>query len=819
MVKKVSLDARWAFSCKKWLSQAKVGDSTLEWLPAVVPGHVHLDLVAASVIADPFTGLAELGCQWVDEEDWCFRGDFEYSPSASGGRRILRFDGLDCIGSVSLNGTLLGTFNNMFEPVEFDVTNRLRAGSNYLLVAFESADRVANERRDRYLLEQGLSPDIERLHARAFVRKAQYMFGWDWGPRLVSAGIWQPVWLLEVGVSRLTDVWIRQQHEPDGSVTLNIDATTEGLGQVVHVVLGLPGVFLEGQPIRIEQPDLWWPAGFGSQALYTVTSYLLDVDQPTSELDAGRLLDLAIDQRTTRVGLRQLRLRQQPDRFGRSFEFEVNGRPIWCTGANWIPDHSFPSQVTRERLQAQLGRARDMNMNMLRVWGGGLYESDDFYELCDELGVLVWQDFPFACSYSPDDVPSQREAAREAASNVRRLRNHASLALWCGNNENRMMFEAKWGRAEHHPERCLGDRIWLETLPAVLAGLDPDRPYLPTSPWGGTPANCDVEGDQHNWDVWHGRGDWRFYTESRARFPSEFGFAGAPTRAAWQRMAPANVEMGELSFRHALARWHDKTAKGYETFVGFVELHYPAVSTIEEWTYTSQLNQRDALRCGIEHYRRSEFAKGALIWQFNDCWPVQSWSALDSEAGYKALAFELRRLYAPCLVSIELVEDTARVWVVLDNTLQANAGSVRVQCTDLRTGAVMGAWEQPHHAVPGSRDVALEINVRQFVQARSLLTAEFAGNRAWQLLGEPKHAEVAVPALKGRFSDGQFELTTDVPLVDGFLAAEDGAAQFLDNFVTLPVAGSVALRAQGTSLHVTLRTLRGKYPVAVASHA
>ena len=415
---------------------AKLGTSELEWLPARVPGHVHLDLLAQGIIADPYVGLGELGAQWVDEQDFSYRLSFDFAPDPALPQRVLVFEGLDTVCTLWLNGQRIAEHDNMFLPLEVNVSGVLRTGANELRLEFASACRVGRERRSCYLKSEGLDDSVVRFDERAFVRKAQYMFGWDWGPRLVSAGIWRPVKLMEHS-GRLIDVRVQQHHLPDGSVEVWFESAVEGRGVAVHHLEGHDGLVRDGERVRLLHPRLWWPAGAGVQELYRVTSWFVpELSRHSTDVDS-----VALDRKEQRIGLRTLDLSQQQDRFGQSFEFVVNGRPLWAVGANWICDSSFPSVVSRERVRAQLRRARDVNMNMIRVWGGGLYESDDFYDLCDELGLLVWQDFTYACSYVPDDEAAREVARTEASFHVRRLRNHASLALWCGNNENLTMYE------------------------------------------------------------------------------------------------------------------------------------------------------------------------------------------------------------------------------------------------------------------------------------------------------------------------------------------------------------------------------------------
>ena len=783
-----------------------MGYSVLEWLPATVPGQVHADLVRHGIIADPFENMAELGSQWVDEEDFVFRTSFDFKSDAKLPKRVLRFEGLDTIARVTLNGELVAEHDDMFVPLEIDVSERLREGKNELEVLLASAARVGRERRERYFASEGIASDVLRFEERAFVRKAQYMFGWDWGPRLASAGIWRPVALVE-HAGRLRDVDVRQEHRPDGSVALTFFSRIDGEGEVVHFVEGSEKGVRDGEPFVVEKPKLWWPAGLGPQSLQKVTSLL----GPRALGSRAEMEGSALDRRRTHVGLRTLRLVREDDALGQSFELEVNGKRIYCVGANWIPDHSFPATITRARLREQLGRARDMNMNMLRVWGGGLYETDEFYEACDELGLLVWQDFPYACSYYPDDDASLALARREAEENVRRLRHHPSLALWCGNNENLTMFEEGWEDRARHPKRYYGERIYDGVLPEVLAELDPSRPYIPTSPWGGPKSNGGGVGDQHYWDVWHGRGDWKHYDDSTGRFASEFGFAAAPGHATLKRFSPENPAVLGLPVRDRSARWHDKTLKGYETFIGYVELHYPVSKTLEEWSYHSQLNQRDALRHGIEHYRRSEFCKGSLIWQLNDCWPVQSWAVLDFDATYKAAAFELRRLYAPALASLVIADGRARVTAILDNAREALRGEAVLEAHALVDGKSLGRFTANVTLAPGERKPLLDVDISAFPKDETIVSLSFAGTQTFRLLGEPKNARLGKPRLRVSFVPGGLAVESDVPVVDLFLWDRDGALELADNFVTLPAGGRVVLRATGKPAELFARSLAGTH--------
>jgi beta-mannosidase len=809
------LNSGWEIAAKSWLEAdgskpRKLGYITLEWLPAQVPGHVHADLIRHGVIADPYTRMAELGAQWVDEEDWSYRRTFQFSPDAELPARVLRFEGLDTVCRVLLNGEVIAEHDNMFLPLELDVSARLKAGQNELRIDFQSAARVGRERQALYFAREGLPADVARFPERSFVRKAQYMFAWDWGPRLVSAGIWRSVSLLEHS-ARLLDVRALQVHHSDGGVELRFESEIEGAGEVMHQVEGIEGLIRDGQSVRVPAPELWWPAGMGEQKLYRVESFLVR----RASKDVADARRRCLDRREQRIGLRTLRLLRERDRHGESFAFEVNGRPLYAVGANWIPDDCFPGLVDRARLRGQLERARDMNMNMLRVWGGGLYESDDFYELADELGLLVWQDFPFACAYVPDDEAAQAAVRPEAEANVRRLRNHPSLCLWCGNNENLTMWHSKWDRPRPQPSRYYGEHIYDVTLPDVVARLDPERAYIASSPIGGENANDGGVGDQHYWDVWHGRGDWKHYQDSTGRFASEFGFAAAPGRSVWRRIYGDLAELGR-DVRDRTARWHDKTGKGYDTYVGYVALHYPESSNLEHFVYTSQLNQRDALRFGIEHFRRAAFCRGALIWQLNDCWPVQSWAVLDSDGVYKAAAYELRRLYAPALISIEGVEaqrGSVRVWTILDNTVSSVSGELTLEARRLADGRVLESWSREVSLSPGERRIALEVETAKLSAEETVLVARFNGSETTRLLSEPKAARLPEPRLIAtRHPDGLL-IETNVPVIDLFVWDDIGEATFVDNYVTLVSPGAHLLRVRGDVVAPQARSLRGRHPI------
>ncbi|MCE9560366.1 MAG: hypothetical protein K8R88_15625 [Armatimonadetes bacterium] len=576
------------------------------WLPAQVPGYVHLDLIANDIIADPLTEMHEVGAQWVDLEDWTYRTNFAWSPDSTCPRQVLKFNGLDTVCHIFLNNSLLATSENMFIPLETDVTTLLQP-QNELEIRFQSPVKVGEQRREEYFAIEGLISETPNFEDRAFLRKAQYMFGWDWGPRLASCGIWRSVELQEFE-GRILSFTLHQERLENGSFRVWSDTAVEGSGRLTTQFGNLPEVAGDFDLV-IDNPTLWLPNGMGEQCLF----------EATAKLSTG-------DAMTKQIGLRTVSFDHE------RFELRVNDTKVWCRGANWIPVHSFPNS-DNILLATHIESCKALNFNMLRVWGGGLYESEGFYDLCDLHGILVWQDFPFACSYYPDDQKAQAELEFEATHQLQRLRDRTSLAMLCGNNENEMMWNGKWGGRDISPPRYYGESLFTETLPRVINSLGIQTPYITTSPIDG--------GDEHYWEVWHGKGDWVHYADSKAKFCSEFGFSSASTS-----LTAENLKCPQY-------HWHDKSGKPFELWKSFVELHYPEAGSLEEWVYFSQLNQRDALQFGIEHFRRLDQCSGSLIWQWNNCWDAHSWAVYDFPHHLKPAAHELKRVYSDVVVCVE----------------------------------------------------------------------------------------------------------------------------------------------------------------------
>lgn len=700
------------------------------WLPAVVPGNVYQDLVTNRIIADPFLGKHELGCQWVDHARWVYQTSFEWQPDPENPIRALRFAGLDTVCRLFLNEHLIGTSDNMFLPLEVDITDQLEPGLNVLKVEFDSAVEIGLERRRAYFATEGLDWGTNCFDERAFVRKAQYMSGWDWGPRLVSCGIFGEVTLLEYR-ARIVSTSLLQEKLANGNFRVWAETETEGDAELT--------ISLNGKTLSSDQeielaPDLWWPAHEGPQTL-------LDAE---FSLSSGHKI-------RKKIGLRTIRLLREEDVHGRSFTFEVNDRQIFARGANWIPDHSFPSRVCAQDVAARIARMPQLGFNMLRVWGGGLYESEEFFDACDEAGILVWQDFPYACMHYPDDQDSRDAAYEEASHHVLRLRDRTSLALWCGNNENEQMWIGKWG-GETNPPRYFGEKIYSETLAQAVKDHDGNTDYVRTSPIGLETENPDIStnperfGDSHVWTAWHGSGDWRVYADSETRFCSEYGFASSSSMEVWGKI----LEQNEFSPEHPTVRWHDKTGKG-EKFTEYVEMYYPQAQSLEDWVYYSQLNQRDAMRFGVEAFRRSSICKGSLIWQFNDCWPAQSWALEDHSRLLKPAGHELARAYAQVMLSIFVQDEIAEVWAINDSA-EGVSRLVEIEFVDVLSGT-REPERIPITLEPGEKRQIRNLSIAEKDSKRTAICARFLdqpSSARWEFLAVPKEMRLMEPKVSVR---------------------------------------------------------------------
>lgn len=637
-------------------------------IPATVPGTVHTDLLAAGLIPDPYLDLNEEILGWIGHQVWVYETSFEVSAAGGGPRSILEFDGLDTLATIAVNGTVVARTENQHRRYAFDVTEQVRPGANILTIRFDSAWAFGRNEEQRL----GVLPGPYLGNPFNFVRKMACNFGWDWGPTLVTAGLWRPVRLATVDVARIAEVTpavtvstgsaAGSDGAATGTVTLDVvvdGVDTTGLALTADVLpagqadlpLELVG---EGRAqidpatgrgrieVSAEDVELWWPRGFGEQPRYDVVLRLHDAD------------GVPVDSWTTTVGFRTVELDTAEDEIGSAFRIVVNGVPVPARGANWIPDDCFLPRVTEERLRTRIRQATDAQMNLLRIWGGGVYESEEFYRICDEEGVLVWQDFLFACAAYPEDERLWAEVEAEARDNVARLASHPSLVLWNGNNENIWAFD-DWGWKDELAGRAWGLGYYLDLLPRVVAEVDPTRPYWPGSPYSGHGAhpNADERGPKHVWDTWN-QVDYTVYRDYRPRFVSEFGWQAPPT---WSTLTRA-IHDDPLTPTSPGVMLHQKAEDGNGKLERGMAPHFGPVlaenTSMTDWHYLTQVLQSRAVTVAVEHYRALRpVCWGVVVWQINDCWPVTSWAAVDGDGRKKPLWYALRSAYAPRAAFIE----------------------------------------------------------------------------------------------------------------------------------------------------------------------
>ncbi|HHS12152.1 MAG TPA: glycoside hydrolase family 2 protein [bacterium] len=682
------------------------------WRPAEVPGSVHTDLMN-SVIEDPFFRDNEASVQWVGKTGWEYRLEFDGRPYVDTYNHIeLVFEGLDTYARVFLNGESILDADNMFRAWSIRVDSLLHPEANVLTVSFRSPIMEVLPRMESMEYQLPASND-QGEKTSPYTRKAPYHFGWDWGPRLVTSGIWRPVFLrgwndLILRDTRFTqtalnekqaDLMVGLEAEVAASIEAEFRVLVNGKTLTKRVFMLQPGINDLEFPLVIHTPRLWWPNGLGEPYLYDVR---------VEVLLSGRIADVS----QQRIGIRTLELRREPDEWGESFAFVVNGVPVFAKGGNWIPADNFVSRVTRERYEHLLKSCRDAHMNMLRVWGGGIYEHDDFYDLCDEMGILIWQDFMFACSMVPGDESFLSNVEQEAVYQVKRLRNHPCLALWCGNNEGETAW-FNWGWKEELPASVWDDYLALfhDLLPGVIREHDFSRAYWPSSPSSNLldDANSPRMGNAHYWGVWHGALPFSEYEKQFHRFQSEYGFQSFPLMPTVEKY----TWPGDRDIESPVMLAHQKHPRGNELIREYMLRDFPKPRDFESFLYVSQILQAEGIRMGAEHFRRiMPGCMGSLYWQINDCWPVASWSSIDYYGRWKALHYYARRFYAPLLLSIEKRSDSLIVHGVSDR-LEPVKGLLTVYSLTF-DGTVGRSAEIDVDLMPGQSQVCLRLDEEEW---------------------------------------------------------------------------------------------------------
>lgn len=681
------------------------------WLPATVPGTVHTDLLDNKKIEDPFYRLNERSLQWIDKVNWEYRTTINLAAEMAQKQNItMEFDGLDTYADVYINDHLVLTADNMFRTWIVDVKDQLKQGENQVRILLKSPIFIGLQKQDDLGFglpagnDQSVIGGLGNNTVSMYTRKAGYHFGWDWGPRLVTSGIWRNVYIRAWDSQKIENIHIVQKTltnkaailkaeleisaDQAGKQELNINVNNELItSQAIDLQ---KGTHIYSIDFEIKNPKLWWPNGLGEQTLYSVTASL------------GR--DQAVaDSKTVKTGLRTIKLVRTPDADGKgeSFYFEVNGRPVFMKGANYIPNDVFLPRVTPEKYENVVKAAAECNMNMLRVWGGGTYENDLFYELCDKYGILVWQDFMFACTMYPGDTAFLNNVKNEAIDNVKRLRNHACMAIWCGNNEIESMWaqwdeKAGWGYKQTYTAKQREiiwnayDSVFHHILPHVVNELAPDQPYWPSSPSAGFEKLANYEtrsGDMHYWGVWHGLHPFSDFRKYKARFMSEYGFQSFPefkTVLKYTIPTDYNIESEVMAS-------HQRSGIGNLRIKQYMAEDYKIPADFEQFLYIGQVLQAEGIKMAMESHRMAmPYCMGSLYWQINDCWPVASWSSMDYYQRWKALQYFARDAYKNSIITS--VEENGKIKIYgISDLLQTQKGVLKIKLIDFKG---ISLWEK-----------------------------------------------------------------------------------------------------------------------------
>ena len=698
-----AVDAKWEFRALSTTTRADIK----EWHPARVPGVVQTDLLNNGLIPDPFYQDNDTRLQWIGLADWEYRTRVDVDAATASREHIdLVFEGLDTFADVYLNDKQILHADNMFRSWRVPVKNILKTGANTLRVVFHSpiASMIPQVKGLPYELPSISTHNTgneENIATAPYTRKAPYQYGWDWGPRYVTEGIWQPVRLEAWDALRIENFHVHQLRigketaAVTAEVTIDASRSVPATVEISYAELnGAPaptikqavqldsGINQVSVPIRIANPKLWYPTGYGAQDRYHFS------------VAVRRGRDVAAEA-TLRTGLRSVELRREVTKSGKSFEFVVNGVPIFAKGADMIPFDSFPNRVTPESHRQILESAREAHMNMVREWGGGYYESDDFYDICDELGIMVWQEFMFGGDMVPGGVDFQDNVRQEAIEQVTRLRDHPSVVLWCGNNE----IETGWVHWEDRQafketvSPANREKVWQDyvvlfhgILPGIVSRYSDPVPYWPSSPSADfeDPPDSQTNGDMHYWKVWHALAPIEEYTHQFPRFMSEYGFQSFPEMRTIRSFAKPE----DLDIRSATMQDHQKNHGGNERILTYMLRWYPEPKDFASFVYLSQVLQAEAIKVGAEHLRRQRpNTMGSLYWQLNDCWPVASWASIDYFGRWKALQYYARRFYDDVIVSPYEHDGKVDVYVVSDK-LEPLAGQIRTRLLDF-SGAVL----------------------------------------------------------------------------------------------------------------------------------
>ena len=772
-------------STEKWEFKKENDDN---WYAAKIPGTVHTDLFQNNLIPDPFFGANEKQMQWIENENWVYKTDFSISKAELNNEKSeLIFDGLDTYATVLLNGKVILSADNMFRTWKIDVKNQLKLGKNSLEICFISAVKKGKENTLKlpYTL-----PEKERV----FVRKAQYHFGWDWGPRFVTAGIWKNVHLKFWNQATIENLRFEQKElneeiaKIDFFFSIQIDKS--GTYQIEFNEKFYSFKLKKGKneitiPFQISNPILWWCNGLGNPHQYSYKFSFIHNKE-------------VLEEKEMKIGLRTIELVQEVEEKGKSFYFKLNGKPIFIKGANIIPLDNFLPRVTDSLNHSLVINAKNANMNMLRVWGGGVYADDAFYDACDANGILVWQDFMFACAMYPGDSHYLESVKQEVIDNVTRLQNHPSIALWCGNNENDEGWH-NWGwQKQFNYSKTDSTKIWNdykkvfhELIPKTLDRLLPKKEnrYWSSSPslgWGRKESL--TQGDVHYWGVWWGKEPFEVYNEKVGRFVSEYGFQGMPSFETLQKV----VGSAEINFSSEAFKNHQKHPTGYETIREYMARDYLIPEKMEDFVFVSQLLQARGMKIAIEAHRRNKpYCMGTLFWQFNDCWPVTSWSALDYYGDKKASYYQTQKSYESFLVHVYQNKTAIEIYTINDYPSD-RSGKMEMKIFDFQGNKL---WQDTVLVTANSNSSTIQkkieesfinqFNTKEIVM-QIVFTTEEKVYETLHYFAKPKDLTVKKPTIQiNQVDKNTIELISDVVALNVYLQ-EEGITFDTNYFDLLP---------------------------------
>lgn len=773
------------------------GIDTLDWKSATVPGNVFTDLWSHQVIEDPFIKNNEEKVQWVSDRSWEYKTTFTLSDAILKKEHIeLNFEGLDTYAKIYINGHYQLDTDNAFRKYSISLKEHPIKESNELRIVFQKTKNFENSAKlnSKYKLPEG---------NRVYTRKAQFQYGWDWGPKLNTSGIWKALSINAWDALKFENIFIKQQEINKEKATLSIETTIDSpsdkdvklLTRVNREIISSNISLKKGKhsykiPVEIVNPKLWWTHNLGKPYLYNFNFQLIS---------DGKIKD----EKSIKKGIRTIKLITKKDTIGESFYFELNGKPVYMKGANYIPQNSFQNKVTNIHYEKLLSDVVDSNMNMLRVWGGGIYENDIFYDLCDEKGILIWQDFMFACAMYPGDIEFLANIQEEAAQQVKRLRNHASIALWCGNNENAEGWK-RWGWQNDRTEKEKKD-IWSDYL-AVFDSILPKTvtEFSATDYWESSPKygrgnpKYKTEGDAHDWWVWHDGYAFEHFEKNVPRFMSEFGFQSFPS---FETLKYVN-QSDSISLKTAAVKSHQKHVRGFQLIDDYMARDYNVPKNDEDYVYVSQLLQAKGIVMGIEAQRRAKpYNMGTLYWQLNDCWPAISWSSIDYFGNWKALQYKAKTAFENVLISSIIKNNSVETFVIND-TFSSLKGRLKLTVIDFY-GKEIWSDSKEIEVLENSSQQFHRFPLDKIDKENTMLVAEFKNEKSTFYFTKPKGLNLPKGVIQKdiiKTADGFYiTLKSSVLQKDVFLfTAKKG--QFSDNFFELLPNTSKTILFTSTSL-------------------